>query len=86
MKALEAALQRQDSQLDRLQVGAKRQLESTLRQSTTRKSLQQATQKEDKLRQQVSRLETELTASRRCAWYLSLHSGLPTFLQARSHY
>ena len=68
VKSLEAALQRQDSQLDKLQLGAKRHLESSLRQGTTRKNLQQATQKEDKLRQHISRLETELAASRRSAF------------------
>lgn len=62
---LEAALQRQDSQVEKLQVGAKRHMESSLRQSTARKSLQQASQKEDKLRQQVARLDNELAASRR---------------------
>lgn len=63
--SLEAALQRQDSQVEKLQAGAKRHMESSLRQSTARKTLQQASQKEDKLRQQIGRLETELAASRR---------------------
>ena len=63
---LEAALKRQDSAMERLQAEAKRQAEASLRQGTSRRSLQQATQKEDKLRQQVTRLEAELTATRRC--------------------
>lgn len=62
---LEAALRRQDSAVEKLQAGAKRHMEASLRQGTTRKSLQQATQKEDKLRQQVTRLEAELSAIRR---------------------
>lgn len=64
---LEAALQQQDRQVEKLQAGAKRHMESSLRQSTARRSLQQASQKEDKLQQQMSRLETELAASRRSA-------------------
>lgn len=63
---LETASQRQDKQVEKLQAGAKRHMESSLRQSTARRSLQQASQKEDKLQQQIGRLETELAASRRC--------------------
>lgn len=65
VEGLEAALRRQDSAVEKLQAGAKRHLEASLRQGTTRKNLQQATQKEDKLRQQLSRTETELAATRR---------------------
>ena len=64
---LEAALRRQDSAVEKLQAGAKRHMEASLRQGTARKSLQQAEQKEDKLRQQVTRLQAELTATRRSA-------------------
>ena len=60
------ALRKQDSAVDKLQAGAKRHMEASLRQGTTRKSLQQATQKEDKLRHQLTRTEAELTATRRC--------------------
>ncbi|KAL3159508.1 hypothetical protein ABBQ38_009926 [Trebouxia sp. C0009 RCD-2024] len=62
---LEAALHRQDGVVEKLQAGAKRHMEVNLRQGTTRKSLQQASQKEDKLRQQVTRLEADLSAIRR---------------------
>ena len=65
VEGLEVALQRQDAAVDKLQVGAKRHMESSLRQSTTRKTLQQATQKEDKLRHQLTRLEAELAATRK---------------------
>lgn len=64
---LEAALRRQDSAMEKLQAGAKRHMEASLRQGTARKSLQQAEQKEDKLLQQVTRLQAELTATRRSA-------------------
>ena len=67
VEGLEAALRRQDSAGEKRQAGAKRHLEASLRQGTTRKNLQQATQKEDKLRQQLSRTEAELTATRRYA-------------------
>lgn len=60
------ALHRQDSTVEKLQSGAKRHMEASLRQGTTRKSLQQATQKEDKLRHQLTRTEAELAATRRC--------------------
>lgn len=68
---LEAALRRQDTAMDKLQAGAKRHMEASLRQGTTRKTLQQATQKEDKLRQNLSRVEAELTATRRSPHYTS---------------
>ena len=68
---LEAALRRQDSAMEKLQAGAKRHMEASLRQGTTRKTLQQATQKEDKLRHTLSRVEAELTATRRLAQYNS---------------
>ena len=84
MAGLEAALRRQDSAVEKLQAGAKRHMEASLRQGTTRKSLQQATQKEDKLRQQVTRLEAELTATRRSAhdtppFFPPPHRPAPTF-------
>ena len=66
---LETALRRQDSAMEKLQAVAKRHMEATLRQGTTRKTLQQATQKEDKLRQTLSRVEAELTATRRSPHY-----------------
>ena len=68
---LEVALRRQDSAMDKLQAGAKRHMEASLRQGTTRKTLQQATQKEDKLRHTLSRVEAELTATRRSTQYTS---------------
>lgn len=66
VEGLEAAVRRQDAAVDRLQAGAKRHMEASLRQGTTRKDLQQANQTQDKLRSQLSRLEAELAASRRC--------------------
>jgi len=66
VEVLELALRRQDSAVEKLQAGAKRHMEASLRQGTTRKSLQQATQKEDKLRHQLTRTEAELAATRRC--------------------
>jgi len=66
VEGLELALHRQDSAVEKLQAGAKRHVEASLRQGTTRKSLQQATQKEDKLRHQLTRTEAELAATRRC--------------------
>ncbi len=66
VEGLEVALRRQDSAVEKLQAGAKRHMEASLRQGTTRKSLQQATQKEDKLRHQLTRTEAELAATRRC--------------------
>ncbi|KAL0031206.1 hypothetical protein WJX77_009499 [Trebouxia sp. C0004] len=65
VEGLEVALRRQDSLVEKLQAGAKRHLEVSLRQGTTRKNLQQATQKEDKLRHQLTRTEAELAATRR---------------------
>ena len=75
---LEAALRRQDSAMDKLQAGAKRHMEASLRQGTTRKTLQQATQKEDKLRQTLSRMEADLTATRRSAQHTSPRLSHPT--------
>jgi len=66
VEGLELALRRQDSAVEKLQAGAKRHMEASLRQGTTRKNLQQATQKEDKLRHQLTRTEAELAATRRC--------------------
>ena len=74
---LEAALRRQDGAVEKLQAGAKRHMEASLRQGTTRKSLQQATQKEDKLRQQVTRLEAELSAIRRSPHQSTPYHAVP---------
>ena len=41
VEGLEAALKRQDSQVEKLQAGAKRHMEAPLRQSAVRKDVQQ---------------------------------------------
>ena len=71
---LEGALRRQDSAVEKLQAGAKLHMEASLRQGAVRNQVQQASQKEDKLKQSLTRLEAELAATRRC----SLNSFLPS--------
>ena len=73
---IEAALKRQDSQVEKLQAGAKRHMEASLRQSAVRKDLQQASHKEDKLRKQLTNLEAELSATRRYTAYCQSTPGI----------